>query len=296
MQLLSPIGIALAATGRPRTLGLGLIAGALTGGLTGLAVALAFIRSPAAFVVIPISILIIVVIWPLALASISVLVNQADKPSELSTGSAIASVIPRIPSLTLVALPLALGLGALLAIQIFIFALTRAPEGVMSSSRPLAVVATLFMLLFVIDALSIATSTILLWTLVPQVAVNQLSTAAAYQRARSQFWDQPGWTIASMASVFALAVTVSGAALGPLFIALGTVSVTQILGANELVLLHLTEPLLQASFAIPLDNFVAIVVLVTGIGTTIGAAVGVGHTFGVSGGTGLLQAATSPEH
>ena len=99
-----------------------------------------------------------------------------------------------------------------------------------------------------------------------------------------------------MASVLVLAVTVTGGALGPLVIALATVSAAQILGANELVLLHLSEPLLQASFAIPLDNFIAIVILVTGMGTTIGAAVGVGHAFGVAGGTGLLQAATNPAH
>lgn len=99
-----------------------------------------------------------------------------------------------------------------------------------------------------------------------------------------------------MASVFALAVTVTGTALGPLVVALATVSIAQVLGANELVLLHLPEPLLQASFAIPLDNFVAIVILITGMGTTIGAAVGVGHAFGVAGGTGLLQAATHPAH
>jgi len=94
-----------------------------------------------------------------------------------------------------------------------------------------------------------------------------------------------------MAGVLILAGMVTGVGLGGVILALAAVSASQLAGATELILLRFYAPLVQGAFAVSAGDFVAVVMLTTGLGGALGAATGLGHMFGVAGGTGLLRAA-----
>jgi uncharacterized membrane protein len=189
----------------------------------------------------------------------------------------------------LAALPVLVTLGTLIAIQIAIFALTRAPERDIVTPRPVILIAIVFVAMVVFDVVAFAGATVFLWAVVPHVALANLKAGAALREAHSQFRERPGWCIGLMLSVLTLSGTVTGTWIGFLFIALTATSTTQLLGASEIVLLRFSEPVLQDSFAVPTGNLVAVAFMTTAIGGTIGAAVGLGQIFGIAGGTGLLR-------
>ncbi len=291
---LAPVGFAISAAARPSALALGVGAGAGAGALVGLAAGLVYIRSPAAAAVGPLVLLAILVLWPSILGALALIADRAASGAEATTGEALRAAVRRAPALTLAALPVLVALGALLAVQFAAFFLTQPPQATIVTERPVALIASVFVILLLADTVALAGAHAALWMVVPHVMVTGVDAGFAYSNARLRFWERPGWTMVSMSAVLILAGMVTGAALAVPTLALALVSGIQMLGANELVLLHLSAPLVQGSFAVALGNFAAIVILTTGLGGALGGAAGLGHVLGVAGGTGLLHAVDGP--
>ena len=289
LRLLEPLRLAGSATACPSTLVIGICSGTIAGSLVGLALGLSFVRSPVAVAVIPATALLLMILWPLALGAIAMITGRRADGQETGLKRALIDTSRKIPALVLTALPVLMTLGALIAIQISIFALTRAPEGDIVTPRPVILIAIIFVALLVFDVIAFAGANVFLWLVVPHVALANLKAGAALREAHSQFWERPGWCIGSMLSVLTLSGTVTGTWVGFLFIAMMATSTTQLLGSNEIILLRFSEPLLQDSFAVPTGNLVAVAFMTAGIGGAIGAAVGLGQIFGMAGGTGLLR-------
>ena len=281
--------MSVSVAGRPGILVLGLLAGGLVGALAGVAGGLAFVRSPAAPIVVPVAAVAILVMWSIASGAAALASVQRAEGRSGRILPAIATAGRRAPALMLGALPVFAALAALVAAQFALFFLTRPPEAVIADDRPIAVVAVVFVLLFLVDALALAAANAALWLLFPYVA-NGDGPVAAYAHAREAFWRRPGWTVGMMAGVLAIASAVSTALVGILAVALVVASSAQLLGANELVLLRFSMPLVQGSFIIPTGDFAAVVIMATGLGAGVGGAVGFGHMFGVAGGVGLRRA------
>lgn len=293
VRLLEPLGIAVSVFTQLGVLMVGVLAGALTGALAGLGSGLAFIRSPSAVVVVPLALLAILAIWSVAAGAAALVGVQFAAGGEARMGAALRSAGRRAPTLMLTVFPLFVALAALAVIQFAVFLLTQ-PPGTFPDERPVAIIAAVFALLVLIDALAIAVANVALWILLPYVAMDGDGAAGAYARAREAFWRRPGWSVGVMAGVLAIASVVSAALTGLVALAVALVSATELLSANELVLLRFSAPLYQGVGPVSIGDFATVVVLTTGLGAAIGGAVGFGQMFGVWGGAGLWRATTSP--
>lgn len=296
LHLLEPLGVAVSTVAQPGALAVGLGTGAVAGSLAGLAGGLAFIRSPAALAVVPLAAILILVLWPCGLGAAALIADRATDERDTSARRALRDAWRQVPALALASLPILLVVGALAVMQTAVFGLTRPPDTVLTTERPVALIAAVFVALFLIDAIVLASANIFLWTVIPQVIVAGRSAGAAYNEVLARFRERPAWTMTSMAGVLILAGMVTVVGLGGVTVALAAVSVTQLAGATELVMLRFYTPLVQSSFAVSTGDFVAVVVVFTGLGVAIGAAVGIGHMFGVAGGTGLLRASADSTH
>ena len=290
LYLLEPFGAAVSTVAHPGALAIGVGLGAAVGALGGMAVGLAFIQSPAALGAAPLSAVLILILWSCALGAASLIADRAPDERDTSARRALRDAWRQAPALALATLPILLVLGALAVVQVAVFGLTRPPDTVITTERPVALIAAIFVALFLVDAIVLAGVNVFLWTVVPQVAVAGRTAGAAYTEVLAQLRKRPTWTVASMAGVLIVAGLVTGVGLGGVVLALAVVSATQLAGATELILLRFYAPLVQGSFAVPAGDFVAVVIVSTGLGAAIGAVVGLGHMFGVAGGTGLLRA------
>ena len=293
LHLLEPLGAAVSTVAQPGALAIGLGVGATAGALAGLAGGLAFIRSPAALAVVPLAAVLVLILWPCALGAAALIADRATDERDTSARRALRDAWRQVPALALASLPILLLLGALAVVQTAVFGLTRPPDTVLTTERPVALIAVVFAALFLVDAIVLAIANIFLWTLIPQVIVAGRSAAAAYNEVFARFRERPAWTMTSMAGVLILAGMVTGVGLGGVTLALAAVSATQLAGATELILLKFYTPLVQGSFAVSAGDFIAVVIVFTGLGAAIGAVVGLGHMFGVAGGTGLLRASAN---
>ena len=291
LRLLEPLGVAVSTVVQPGALAIGLGAGALAGGLAGLAGGLAFIRSPAALAVLPLAAVICLILWSWALGAAALIADRAADERDTSARRALRDAWRQVPALALSALPILLVLGALIVVQTAVFNLTRPPDTILTTDRPVALIAAVFVALFLIDAAVLAGANVFLWTIIPQVIVRGFTAAAAYNEVYARFRERPAWTAASMAAVLVLAGMVTGVGLGGVTLALASAALTELAGASELVLLRFYGALFQGSFAVATGDFAAMVILATGLGAAVGTAAGLGHVFGVAGGTGLLRAA-----
>jgi hypothetical protein len=290
LRLLEPFGTAVSVAAQPGALTLGVLAGGLCGALAGMAAGLIFVRSPVGVAVAPVSAILILIVWSVAAGGVALAAWRQAEEQAGRIGPSLREALRRAPALVAVVLPLFALIAALAVVQVGVFVLTRAPDGVIAPDRPVALIAVVFTLLFLIDALALAALSVGFWILVPYVIVDGEGAARAYSSARDAFWRAPGFAIAAMATVLALASAGTTALFGLLAAALVLAASTQLIGANELVLLRFSEPLVQGSFLIPVGDFVAVVVMATGLGAALGAAIGFGHTFGVAGGAGLRRA------
>ena len=290
LHLLEPLGAAVSTVAQPGALAVGLGVGALAGALAGLAGGLAFIRSPAALVALPLAAVLVLALWSCALGAGALIADRATDERDTTAKRALRDAWRQVPALALASLPILLVVGALAVVQTAVFGFTRPPDTVITTERPVALIAAVFVVLLLIDAIVLAAAKVTLWTVMPQIMVAGRSAGAAYNEAWAAFRARPAWTATSMAGVLILAGMVTGVGLGGVALALAAVSATQLAGATELILLRFWAPLVQGSFAVSAGDFIAVVVVFTGLGAAIGAAVGLGHTFGVAGGAGLLRA------
>lgn len=296
LHLLEPLGAAVSTVAQPGALAVGLGIGALAGALAGLAGGLAFIRSPAALAAVPIAAVLVLLLWPCALGAAALITDRAANDLDTSARRALRDAWRQVLPLALASLPILLVVGALAVVQTAVFGFTRPPDTDITTERPVALIAAIFVALFLIDAIVLAAANVFLWTLVPQVIVAGRTAGAAYNEVLGEFRRRPAWTATSMAGVLILAGMVTGVGLGGVTLALAAVSATQLAGATELILLRFWAPLVQGSFAVSVGDFVAVVIALTGLGAAIGAAVGLGHMFGVAGGAGLLRASANSTH
>lgn len=296
LHLLEPLGTAVSTVAQPGALAIGLGVGATAGALAGLAGGLAFIRSPAALVVVPLAAVLVLILWPCALGAAALIADRATDERDTSARRALRDAWRQVPALALASLPLLLVVGALAVVQVAVFGFTRPPDTVITTERPVALIAAIFVVLFLIDAIALAGVNVFLWTVIPHVMVAGRPAGAAYNEVLARLRERPAWTATSMASVLILAGMVTGVGLGGVVLALAMVSATQLAGATELILLRFWAPLVQGSFAVSAGDFVAVVIVFTGLGAAIGAAVSLGHMFGVAGGTGLLRASANSTH
>ena len=214
LRLLEPLGAAVSAVVQPGALAIGLGAGALAGGLAGLAGGLAFIRSPAALAVLPLAAVISLILWSWALGAAALIADRAADERDTSARRALRDAWRQVPALALSALPILLVLGALIVVQTAVFNLTRPPDTILTTDRPVALIAAVFVALFLIDAAVLAGTNVFLWTVIPQVIVRGFTAAAAYNEVYARFRERPAWTAASMAAVLVLAGMVTGVGLG----------------------------------------------------------------------------------
>ena len=296
LHLLEPLGAAVSTVAQPGALAVGLGVGAIAGALAGLAGGLAFIRSPAALAAVPMAAVLVLLLWPCALGAAALITDRATDERDTSARRAFRDAWRQVLPLALASLPILLVVGALAVVQTAVFGFTRPPDTVITTERPVALIAAIFVALFLIDAIVLAAANVFLWTVVPQVIVAGRTAGAAYNEVLAGFRARPAWTSSSMAGVLILAGMVTGVGLGGVALALAAVSAAQLAGATELILLRLWAPLVQGSFAVSAGDFVAVVVVFTGLGAAIGAAVSLGHMFGVAGGTGLLRASADSTH
>lgn len=296
LHLLEPLGAAVSTVAQPGALAIGVGVGATAGALAGLAGGLAFIRSPAALAIVPLAAVLLLILWPCALGAAALINDRATDERDTTARRALRDAWRQLPALALASLPLLLVAGALAVVQIAVFGLLRPPDTVITTERPVALIAAVFVVLFLIDAIVLAAANVFLWTVIPQVMVAGRTAGAAYNEVLAGFRERPAWTVTSMAGVLILAGMVTGVGLGGVIVALAAVSATQLAGATELIMLRFYTPLVQSSFAVSTGDFVAVVVVITGLGAAIGAAVGLGHMFGVAGGTGLLRASADSTH
>ncbi len=291
LHLLEPLGAAVSTVVRPGALAIGLGAGALAGGLAGLAGGLAFVRSPAALAVVPLAGVLNLILWSCALGAAALIADRAADERDASARRALRDAWRQVPALALSALPTLLILGALIVVQTAVFNLTRPPDTVLTTDRPVALIAVVFVVMFLVDAVVLTVANVFLWAVIPQVIVRGFSAAAAYNESYARFRERPAWTAASMAGVLVVAGMVTGVGVGGVTLALASAALTELAGASELILLRFYAALFQGSFAVATGDFAAMVILTTGLGAAMGTAVGLGHVFGVAGGTGLLRAA-----
>ena len=106
------------------------------------------------------------------------------------------------------------------------------------TERPVALIAAAFVVMFLVDAVVLAAVNVFLWTVIPQVSVRGFTAGAAYNEVYARFRERPAWTAGSMAGVLVVAGLVTGVGLGGVALALAAVSVTELAGATELVLLR----------------------------------------------------------
>lgn len=293
LHLLEPLGAAVSTVAQPGALAIGLGVGATAGALAGLAGGLAFIRSPAALVVVPLVAVLLLVLWPCALGAAALIADRATDERDTSARRALRDAWRQVPALALASLPLLLVVGALAVVQVAVFGLMRPPDTLITTERPVALIAAIFVVLFLVDAIVLAGVNVFLWTVIPQVMVAGRPAGAAYNEVFARFRERPAWTATSMAGVLILAGMVTVVGLGGVVLALAAVSASQLAGATELILLRFWAPLVQGSFAVSAGDFVAVVIVFTGLGAAIGVAIGLGHMFGVAGGTGLLRASAN---
>lgn len=293
---LEPLGAAVSTVAQPGALAVGLGIGALAGMLAGLAGGLAFIRSPAAFAAVPVAAVLVLLLWPWALGAAALITDRATDERDTSARRALRDAWRQVPALALASLPILLVVGALAIVQTAIFGFTRPPDTVITTERPVALIAAIFVVLFLVDAIVLAGANVFLWTVVPHVIVGGRTAGAAYNEVLAGLRRRPAWTVTSMAGVLILAGMVTGVGLGGVTLGLAAVSATQLAGATELILLRFWAPLVQGSFAVSAGDFVAVVMVLTGLGAAIGAALGLGHMFGVAGGAGLLRASANSAH
>lgn len=296
LHLLEPLGAAVSTVAQPGAMAIGLGLGATAGALGGLAAGLAFIRSPAALAAIPVAALLILVLWSCALGASALIADRATDERDTSARRALRDAWRQVPALALAALPILLVVGALAVVQTAAFGFTRPPDIVITTERPVALIAAVFIVFFLVDAIVLAGANIFLWTVIPQVIVAGRTSGAAYNEVLARFRDRPAWTATSMAGVLVVAGMVTGVGMGGVALALAAVSASQLAGATELILLRFYAPLVQGSFAVSAGDFIAVVLVFTGLAAAIGAAVGLGHVFGVAGGTGLLRASADSKH
>lgn len=296
--LLAPIAAAFAVAARPGVLGLGLGTGAAIGALGGCAVALAYIRSPAAIPFFVIAAALIVVAWSIAAGAVAA--SRRDAP--LAAG--LRQAFGRAVALVAAAIPAALVVGVLLAAQLGVFALTqmgaRGPLGELPD-RPLALIALVYTLIVAMNVMVIVPTGALLWLVVPHV-MGGAGPVAAHARVRAACWARPGLVLCTMVGVITMASAAAAALLGIAALGLVVASFAQILGAGETFLLRFSEPLVSDMFmTVTVDNLAAVVVMATGFGAAIGAATGPSSMLGVAGGTylarhvGRVEAEAGPE-
>ena len=293
LHLLEPLGAAVSTVAQPGALAVGLGVGAVAGALAGLAGGLAFIRSPAALVALPLGAVLVLVLWSCALGAGSLIADRATDERDASAKRALRDAWRQLPALVLAALPILLVVGALVVVQTAVFGFTRPPDADITTERADALIAAIFVVLFLMDAIVLAAAKVSLWIVMPQIMVAGRTAAAAYNEAWASCRARPAWTATSMAGVLILAGMVTGVGLAGVVLALAAVSVSQLVGATELILLQFWSPLVQGSFAVSAGDFITVVIVLTGLGAAIGAAVGLGHIFGVAGGTGLLRASAN---
>ena len=286
--LLAPIAAAFAVGARPGVLGLGLAAGAAVGALGGSAAALAYVRSPAAIPFIVIAAALIVVTWSIAAGAVAV--SASDRGTQLAAGLRVA--LNRAVPLVAAAIPAALVVGVLLAAQVGVFVLTqmgaRGPLGELPA-RPLALIALVYMLIFVMNVLVIVPIGALQWLVVPHV-MRGAGPFEAHGRVRAACWARPGLVLRTLFGVVIMASAAAAALLGIAALGLVLASFAQILGAGETFLLRFSEPLVSDMFmTVTVDNLAAVVVMATGIGAAVGAATGPSSMLGVAGGAYLAR-------
>ncbi len=293
VRLLEPLGIAVSVLTQPGVLTVGVLAGALIGALAGLGGGLAFVRSPAAVVVVPLVLIAILAIWSVAAGAAALAGARFAAGGDARAGAALRSAGRRSWALMLTALPVFAALAALAVVQFAVFLLTQPPD-TFPDERPVAIIAAVFVLLFLIDAVAIAVANIALWMLLPYAVVEGDGAVDAYARAREAFWRRPGWSIGVMAGVLAITSMVSAALTSLVALAVAFASAAELLSADELVLLRFSAPLYQGVGPVSTGDFATVVVLTTGLGAAIGGAVGFGQMFGVWGGAGLRRATMPP--
>ena len=292
--LLAPIAAAFAVAARPGVLGLGLGTGAAIGALGGCAVALAYIRSPAAIPFIVIAAALIVVTWSIAAGAVAAAASERDAP----LGSGMRRALGRAAPLVAAAIPAALVVGVLLAAQLGVFALTqmgaRGPLGELPD-RPLALIALVYILIFAMNVMVIVPTGALLWLVAPHV-MGGAGPVAAHARVRAACWARPGLVLRTMVGVIIMASAAAAALLGIAALGLVVASFAQILGAGETFLLRFSEPLVSDMFmTVTVDNLAAVVVMATGFGAAIGAATGPSSMLGVAGGAYIARHAGDVE-
>lgn len=285
--LLAPIAAAFAIAARPGVLGLGLGTGAAIGALGGCAVALAYIRSPAAIPFFVIAAALIVVAWSIAAGAVAAS-SRRDAP--LAAG--LRQAFGRGVALVAAAVPAALVVGVLLAAQLGVFALTqmgaRGPLGELPD-RPLALIALVYTLIIAMNVMVIVPTGALLWLVVPHV-MGGAGPVTAHARVRAACWARPGLVLRTMVGVITMAAAAAAALLGIAVLGLVVASFAQILGAGETFLLRFSEPLVSDMFmTVTVDNLAAVVVMATGFGAAIGAATGPSSMLGVAGGAYLAR-------
>ncbi len=287
-SLLAPIAAAVEVGSRPGVIGLGLVAGAAIGALVGSGATLAYIRSPAAVPFIIIAAMLIVAIWSVAAGAVASTVS--DRHDSLAQG--VRRAFGRVVPLMAAAIPAALVVAILLALQVGVFALTqmgeRGPLGELAA-RPLALIALVFTLIFALNIFVIVPVGATVWMVLPRV-MHGAGPLAAYAQVRNAFWDHPRTVLRTLFGVIVIASAAAAALAAFVVLALVLVSFAQILGASETFLLRFSEPLVADMFTtVTVDNLTAVVVMATGIGAAMGAAVGPSSMLGVAGGTFLMQ-------
>ena len=237
LHLVEPLGAAVSTVAQPGALAVGLGIGALAGTLTGLAGGLAFIRSPAALVAIPLAALLVLLLWSCAMGAAALIADRSTDERDTSARRALRDAWRQVPALALALLPILLVVGALAVVQTAVFGFTRPPDTVITTERPVALIAAVFAVLLLIDAIVLASVNVFLWTVIPHVIVAGRSAGAAYNEVLAGLRRRPAWTLSSMAGVLILAGMVTGVGLGGVTLALAVVSATQLAGATELILL-----------------------------------------------------------
>ena len=233
LHLLEPLGAAVSTVVRPGALAIGLGAGALAGGLAGLAGGLAFVRSPAALAVVPLAGVLNLILWSCALGAAALIADRAADERDASARRALRDAWRQVPALALSALPTLLILGALIVVQTAVFNLTRPPDTVLTTDRPVALIAVVFVVMFLVDAVVLTVANVFLWAVIPQVIVRGFSAAAAYNESYARFRERPAWTAASMAGVLVVAGMVTGVGVGGVTLALASAALTELAGASE---------------------------------------------------------------
>ena len=286
--LLAPIAAAFAVGSRPGVLGLGLAAGAAVGALGGSAASLAYIRSPAAVPYVVVAAGLIVVIWSIAAGAVAVAAGERGA----SVAAGLRRALRRTGPLVVAAVPAALIVGVLLVAQVGVFALTqmgaRGPLGELPA-RPLALIALVYTLIFVMNVVVIVPAGAALWLVLPHV-MRGAGPIEAHARVRDAFWAHPRTVLRMLVGVIIMASAAAAALMGIVTLGLLVVTFAQMLGAGETFLLRFSEPLVSDMFmTVTVDNLAAVVVMATGIGAAVGAATGPSSMFGIAGGTYLAQ-------